>query len=224
MSTKRVEQSKRNAYKYASPKAKKEGKVKLYDMPQSDDYEYLVKEYRRLAHTADTRLWRLERYQYEPGYENVMSYVYKRAIRDIQSFNGDTAFRFNTKPPSDIRTLKAKMNDIIVFLNSPTSTKSGIKRVYQTKANTINEHWGTNFTWQDLAIFYGQGYFEQLDAKFGSATAMIMFQKVEKDWNKLKDKIETASYNHAKVSSKADKIRAISEYLEQSDITIKDLF
>lgn len=224
MSTKRVEQSKRNAYKYAAPSAKKKGSVKLYDMPQSNDYETLVKEYRKLAKTADQRLVRLERYQYEPGYENVMSYVYKRAIRDIQSFNGDTAFRFNTKPPSDIRTLKAKMNDIIVFLNSPTSTKTGIQRVYQTKANTINENWGTNFTWQDLAIFYGQGYFEKLDAKFGSATAMIMFQKVEKDWNKLKDKIETASYNHAKVSSKADKIRAISEYLEQSDITIKDLF
>lgn len=145
----------------------KEYKVKTYNLdykPGESDLEY----YHRLAKVADQRLVRLEELAGmrkgkpgTPGYEKVTSYAYDRAMRDLEIYGGGK--RFNTKPPLnadgtvDNRLLSEKLADIRAFLSSVTSTKQGIQQVYQERAKTINDKFGTNFTWNNLADFYRSG-------------------------------------------------------------------
>lgn len=148
-------------------KQPKEYKVKTYNLdykPGESDLEY----YHRLAKVADQRLVRLEELAGmregkpgKPGYEKVTSYAYDRAMRDLEIYGGGK--RFNTKPPLnadgtvDNRLLSEKLADIRAFLSSVTSTKQGITQVFEERAKTINDKFGTNFTWNDLADFYRSG-------------------------------------------------------------------
>lgn len=131
------------------------------------------KEYRRLAKRADQRLLRLEELAKKPGFESVKQYAWKRAQRDIRSWSGEKATRFNTAPPSNTNQLKAKIADIKRFLSSASSTfgstkeTKGIYKIYQERANTINEKLekegiAGRFTWQDLAKLFESGLWEKM--------------------------------------------------------------
>ena len=102
--------------------------LKVYDVRAGAD---LMKEYRRLAKVADQRLVRIEAAKHDKGYGSIEKYAYANAMRSIHSFSGEGAKRFNTKPPDNPQALQRKINDILVFLNSPTTTKSGVKKVYE---------------------------------------------------------------------------------------------
>ena len=128
--------------------------------------ESLEQYYRRLAKVADQRLVRLERLAEQENYHVVKEWAYKRAQEDISRWGGSN--RFNTAPPQNTNQLKAKINDIRAFLESGTSTQKDINTIYKKRADTINSKYGTNFTWQDIADFYGRDKNEALDAKYGS--------------------------------------------------------
>ena len=119
--------------------------------------------YKRIAKVADQRLVRLEQLSAQAGYGNAKQWAYARAMRDIESWSVEGARRFNTKAPSDLSALKAKINDIKSFLGSESSTKSGITSVYQKRANTINERYGTNFQIDDLAKLFSDGLMKKLE-------------------------------------------------------------
>lgn len=135
--------------------------------------ESLQSYYRRIAKVADQRLVRLERLAEQEGYKNADQWAYKKAMRDISTWSGEDGTRFNTKPPENIRQLQAKINDIKSFLGSPSSTKAGIKRVYQTRANSINANYGTKFTTADLEDLFSSSLWKKVDAKkYDSDTVM----------------------------------------------------
>lgn len=144
------------------------------------DYAELVKEYRKLAKTADQRLVRLEGYQYRDGFATSTKWAYSRAMKDIKKWSGEEAKRFNVKPPESIQELEAKITDIKNFLESPTSTMKGITSVYKKKADTINKRYGTNFSWEDLANYYMSGLAEKLDSKYGSKTTLRSIAEIQK--------------------------------------------
>ena len=142
--------------------------------------------YRRIAKVADQRLVRLERLADQAGYGNADQWAYKKAMRDIATWSGDAATRFNTKPPENIKQLQAKINDIKSFLGAPSSTKSGITKVYQTRANTINDKYGTNFSTGDLENLFSSSFWKKVDAKkVDSDTVMkaigYITERIEKD-------------------------------------------
>ena len=142
--------------------------------------------YRRIAKVADQRLVRLERLADQAGYGNADQWAYKKAMRDISTWSGDAATRFNTKPPENIKQLQAKINDIKAFLGAPSSTKSGIQRVYQSRANTINNKYGTNFSTGDLEDLFSSAFWKKVDAKkIDSDTVMkaigYITERIEKD-------------------------------------------
>lgn len=139
----------------------------------------LEAEYRRLAKRADQRLVRLEAYQHDRGFKTATKWAYARAIKDIQLYSGEEAKRFNTKPPKSTAQLEAKIADIKHFLDSTTSTKAGIIKVYKKRADTINEKFGTSFTWQDLAEYYLSGTADKLDSKYGSETALKSIAEIQ---------------------------------------------
>lgn len=173
--------------------------------PGETDLEY----YHRLAKVADQRLVRLEEAAGlrkgkagEPGFEKVTTYAYDRAMRDLEVYGEGK--RFNTKPPLnkdgtvDNRLLSEKLADIRAFLSSVTSTKGGIKTVYEQRAQTINDKFGTNFTWTDLADYYRSGdATKKINDRVVNSDLMLravgLIQRADaevvKDMKKNKDKV-----------------------------------
>lgn len=139
--------------------------------PGETDLEY----YRRLAKTADQRLVRLEKLKSEPHFENVDKYAYARAMRDIEVWGGGR--RFNTKPPEDRRQFNEKISDMLRFLQSPTSTKGGIKEVYQKRVDTLNKKYNLNMTWQQFADITES---KELDAFMGGYASDTVFRAIGK--------------------------------------------
>ena len=137
-------------------------------MSKTPKRQALESEYRKLAKRADQRLVRLEQLAEQPEYKGIKEYAYKRAMRDIRSWSGENASRFNTKAPSNTNQLKAKIADIKRFLESASSTigatkeTRGINRIYQERANTINEKYDTNFNWKDLARLFESGIWKKI--------------------------------------------------------------
>ena len=126
--------------------------------------------YERIAATADNRLRAIEALRHQTHFTNVDQYAYARAMRDIQSYGGNK--RFRTKPPENAKELSAKISDIKRFLNAPTSTKSGIIEVYEERAQTLNERYGLDMDWKELADLFESGLFSNLEGRYASETAM----------------------------------------------------
>lgn len=165
-------------------------------------YAALVKEYRTLAKRADQRLVRLERYAGQEKYKNILQYSYARAQRDIKSWSGPGANRFNTKPPSNINSLQGKINDIKHFLQSASSsikpTKDnavrnekgqiiggGIDLTYQKRADTLNQKYGTDVTWENVGSMFESALYRKLSKKYSSKTAVRIIGKLQGNEKKV---------------------------------------
>ena len=152
--------------------------------PGETDLEY----YRRLAKTADQRLVRLEALRHEKGFESVDKFAYARAMRDIEVYGGGK--RFNTAPPENRSSMNAKIKDMLRFLQSPTSTKSGIIEVYQKRADTLNARYkdqGLSVTWQDIAKLHDSGMLTSAKMALGSDTTWIAIGTIEQNADKIKE-------------------------------------
>ena len=153
----------------------------------------LIKEYRKLAKRADQRLVRLEGYKHDKGFKGITEYAYKKAMKDIHSYSGLRATRFNTAPPpadyskrDPNAELKKKIADIKRFLESPTSTKKGTIQVYKNRAYALNHSsklFGdkpANFTWQEWANFWDKVGNKFLDDKTDyRAGAKVLYKEKE---------------------------------------------
>lgn len=166
--------------------------LKVYDVRAGAD---LMTEYRRLAKVADQRLVRIEAAKHDKGYGAIEKYAYANAMRSIHSFSGESAKRFNTKPPENPQALQRKINDILVFLNSPTSTKSGVKKVYEKRAKAFNETFRdpdtgepANFTWQELEALFNSRLWHKLDG-LPYRTAFYALANLSRKKGKEKDAI-----------------------------------
>lgn len=146
--------------------------------------------YVRLAKQADQRLVRLEKLSEEKGYEAVTSYAYATAMNDLKNF-GQT--RFNAKVPDPSTEegaylFREKLAAVKEFLRAPSSTKSGIKSVYADKVNTINERYGTDFTWEDMADFFNTGYAQKLFNELkASKTVMKAIGVIQHNLKEIKE-------------------------------------
>lgn len=168
--------------------AKKE-EIKATDVsrnPGESDKEYYI----RLAKVADQRLVRLEKLSHEKGYEAVTSYAYASAMNDLKNFGQK---RFNAKVPDPTTEegaflFREKLAAVKEFLRSPTSTKGGVTDVYQSKADTMNERYGTDFTWQDMADFFSTGYAQKLFNELkASKTVMKAIGVIQKNLKEVKE-------------------------------------
>ena len=155
------------------------------------DIKDLEAVYRTLAKTADQRLVRLEEYSKEENMGDALRWSYARAMRDIEAWSGSEANRFNTAPPKNRMQLIAKIKDIQEFLEAPSSTKQGIKKIYQDRATTINKEFGTNFSWQDLGDFFESEMFTKMDKVKGSDTIVRAIGSIIRNKDKVKEAMET---------------------------------
>ena len=153
--------------------------------------------YRLAAQAANKRLQRLERLSRQLGYENAKNWAYRSAMSDIQALRGEGARRFPSLPgkmPTD-PTAQAKlemqirrsMKAIEHFRELPTSTKSGIKRVYKNRAKSFSQGANVEFTADDLAGVFETGLWDTLMANgFGSETTRRVIGMIKDDKEKLR--------------------------------------
>lgn len=136
--------------------------------------------YRRLAKVADQRLVRLEELSKQKDFKGVKKMAYGRAMADLEIFGGK---RFNTAPPQDRRLFKEKIMAMRHFIESPTSTKKGIIETYDKRAKEMNKKYGTDFTWKDLADYFGSGKADKImhgkGESYGSKTVLMAIGRLQ---------------------------------------------
>lgn len=197
----------------------------------------LLDDYRKLAMRADKRLQRLEKYMQRPGYETLSKGAYARAMRDISIWSGKGHKRFLTKAPDNAEELQAKINDIKAFLRSDTSTlKPGIDTqgyavsVYEKATNTFNERYGGDFTWQELANYYGSKKAQRIANSIKSsksvAKALGVFKElVEKDPKKTRAQYRAEIKNNPDVKYSDDEVtNEIMKKMIRAGISPRTLF
>ena len=167
------------AGKSRTGRAKQKETAQRYNMtvPERNPFEETEEHYyKRLAKRADDRLRALEKLAAsgDPHFKGVLEYAYKNAQYDTDNIRGRARFGITLPRTKDGTINKMefnrRMNAIKRFLESPTSTKQGIIRVYQRRTDTTNKEYGTNFTWQELANYYESAAAEKNAQKYGSDT------------------------------------------------------
>ena len=192
----------------------------------------LLKVYRTAAKTADQRLVRLEKLTQEENFKIADKWAYARAIRDIEQYSGEDATRFNTKPPKTLAGLIAKIEDIKTFLKAPSSTKSGIKKMYVERAKKINEDYGMDFTWGEIGTFFEDERWKYLgggkkkdEGKYESGTALKAIGRIRRKFSKdeLKKAIKKGSQIDLKMPDDqvTRTVRDILKDKEQSEMLLE---
>ena len=191
-----------------------------FDLP--DNYEDLVKVYRKAAKAADTRLLRLEQLSQEENYKTADKYAYAKAQRMIREWSGETATRFNTKPPKSTAQLKEKIQDVKTFLGSSSSTKTGLKNIHMHRAKELNKRYGTNYSWKEWDTFLNSEFMKKLDKDYGYRSKDAVIGEIMKNKEDIMDQLEEA--NDIEIYTDTDEMtnEVINEILNNYPDDIKE--
>ena len=101
----------------------------------------------------------------------------------------------------DLRDLHSKINAVQSFLEAKTSTKTGIKSMYEKRTNTINEKLGTDYSWNDLGQYFEKKKYTKSDKDARGSNTMLKAAYIIKesgDDPKKMDKIIRSNQRFAK--------------------------
>lgn len=119
--------------------------------------------YKKLARESDKRLRALEKLSEKEGFENVKKFAYARAQEDIKLNRGKGHKRYGLNPPYRESEMLDEIMDMKNFLQSKSSTEEGIRDTYMKTAETLNNRYGTDFKWSDMATFFESRFFKKMD-------------------------------------------------------------
>lgn len=197
-----------------------------------DTYEYMtaLKKYNALAKKADRRMRELERFSRYEEYKDIKKYAYRKAEAMIKKWTppdkmyDGRAPRWQRNTPMDTRSLKAKIKDIEEFLEMKSSTLKGIKEIYKNRAAAINKKYGTNFTWQQLARFFEDGGLaDSTFEKYGSATVLLAYGRIQSNGKKALKQIEKFNKQHQFTDDDKATQRAINGMLQNYGPQVREL-
>lgn len=163
-------------------------KYRLYDTTRragESDSAY----YKRLAKTVDTRMDRLVKLSNEKGYENVLKFAYANIKRDRDALG---LKRFEVKAPTDKRVYNARINMFKKFLESPTSSKGNIKKVYDKRIESYKQRYGITLKWDQVEIFFQSEAYEKMSNAYADSKttmAAIGIMQESRDLNKSIEEI-----------------------------------
>lgn len=199
-------------------------------------YRKYLREYNKLAKKADRRMRELERFSRYDEFADIKKFAYRKAAEMIQTWTPPDRMydkrppRWQRNIPMDTRSLRAKTKDIESFLEMKSSKITGIKKIYKNRAEAINKKYDTDFTWEQLAHFFEDGGLaDKAFDKYGSATVLLAYGKIQKNKDKSIDIIK--KFNEKHKLTKKDKIedqdkatqKAINGMLKDYGYTINDL-
>lgn len=143
--------------------------------------------YRNLVDMANRRMRRLvEMEKNDPLYKGVTNFAYKKAVADIKALTGKEMKGFSVALPKtktgevDRRSADRRLNAVKQFLESATSTRGGINKVFQQRAKALNESMGTNFTWQEMVRFWNNERSQVEFKKMASSTFIKAMASIKK--------------------------------------------
>ena len=170
------------------------------------EYQKLAAEARKLAKRANQRMVRLERYAEEKAFQGALDFAYDIAQKQIKTLYAKEGpkLRFNERYPieeeklsevsdgtkylkgqdlyrANVYMLRHKINAMQEFLESESSTKKGIKKVYDKRAHTISTaskfgltDLGISVTASDLQRFFESKKQERLQKTVGSLNMFVV--------------------------------------------------
>lgn len=170
------------------------------------EYRDLAKEARRLAKRANQRMLRLERYSKEKAYRGALDFSYDIAQKNIKALYGKQGekLRFTENQKlvqvsdgtknltgadlyqQNVYMLRHKINAMKEFLESESSTKKGLKSVYDKRAHTIStaekfglSDQGLSLTSNDLQRFFDSKKQKKLAKMVGSLNMFVVAAVME---------------------------------------------
>lgn len=178
-------------------------RTKAQQTARTQQLKQLEREYTEYRNKANRRMRSLERLSEQPGYKPVLQYAYRRAVYDINALGTEgqrfPTFKQITAEKTNIWTITAYLNTARTFIQSPSSTKTGIDRIYKKRAETTNRKYKTDFTMDDVAAFYESALWKKLNSIHGSKVAMKIVAKVQKNADDIIDEANEARRRHDKI-------------------------
>lgn len=205
------------------PRAKMTRKKKPTKAERRATVQSLKTEYRRLAMQANRRMTQLEKLSQNPEYKAVLGYAYKNAAYDLKRFEllglakgGRFAHDIEklSADKTDIRELKMLISSARAFLDAPSSTKKGIDKTYNKRAKTLNKKYNTDFTSENMKVFFESALYEKLKNRLGSQQTMIVMARLQKKSGEIIEEIEDARKKHKRIT--------ISELQDVDGLNIDD--
>lgn len=154
----------------------------------------LEKEVKPMLKEANMKLLNIEMLAKQEGFEGIKDFAYYNAMRDIRKVRGEEYKRFNI--PKNTHQLEKVKRSLETFLGATTSTKKGIISVYEQNAATLNEKFGSNYSWQQMGQFLKAAKFEKLKSDYDSTRAIIMLKALYDNQNLSKEEFEKTISDH----------------------------
>ena len=155
--------------------------LKVYKMPEISEKSDMIAYLNKINKIADRRLRNLEVYRHDAGYKDIDKYAYAKAMRNIRAIGGNKRFSIKAYESMTKQEIQKRINYTLEFLNSPSSTKTGITKVYKKRAATLNAKYGTDYTWQQMTQLFESGVFDTLIEKFASESTFRSIGKFQKN-------------------------------------------
>lgn len=145
---------------------------------KTDYRTQLEAEVKPMMQQANAMLLNLEKLATMEEYAGIEQFAYRNAMQSIKEIRGSNYKRFNM--PKNTHQLEKTKRAIEKFLDSPTSSKKGIKALYEKNASWFNEQMGSKFSWQKMGTFLQAAEFEDLKADYFSKTAIMIVSQLYK--------------------------------------------
>lgn len=174
--------------------------MKRSEMPITGD---MAIEYVKQVNRINKQLQRLEKRatsktKYAPsmGGNKILNYAYRGAMIDIKELFGETTAggkqrkRFSKALPANVAEYQAVMNAIKSFYDKPTSTLTGIAKVYKRRAKALSQKYNIDITADELADIFDSGLWDAIANNYGSETTMEMVIEVREKSQEIKEKLK----------------------------------
>lgn len=202
-------------------------RVPKWALAKGEEFAQAYTDYVKVAQRADKRLERLEKYTEQTQTKSAMKWAYGKAAHDIEKwdsasekFNSEKP-RYNRNIPRDINALKKRTQEVESFLETKTSTPTGITSAYDKMQNTFKEKHGLNLSKDEIGRLFESGAFDKMRKSKVESTSIVKAiaeYKMEKE--KLKTMIDDALSNNLYAD---DEQKAITQALKRSNVSLKKL-
>ena len=198
----------------------KKNKKSQYRLELEADVKPMLRE-------ANMKLLNIEQLAKQEGFEGIKDFAYYNAMREIRKIRGEEFKRFNL--PKNTHQLEKTKRALESFLGATTSTKKGIVSVFEKNAASLNEKFGSDYSWQQMGQFLKSAGFEQLKAEYDSETAIIMLKALynNRDLSKeeFKEQLEKHQIKEKYQGKGLDEVNSdlLAEFVE-TDLSWEELF
>lgn len=188
------------------------------------EQQELLKEYRVKRDRANQQLRELEKLAKKPGYESILKFAYANAARDVKELGLGDLSKIRYRTPKNTNKLKSALNRVNKFLEeTKTSTKTGIDTTYTKYAITLNEKFGTDFSWQDMKKYLDSINWDELKKEYGSGRVISVIRSLKENKITAED-VKNSSEKYQAIADTSTVEGEITKILTEKGLNIDMLY